>query len=72
MRANLLNKADENGATPLMFAAQNGWRDVVEMMVNDGADVRAKDKNGLTARALAKSAGYGDLAVYLQGVEQQQ
>ena len=37
-----------DGATPLYIASQNGHSDVAAYLVEQGADVAAKDKNGFT------------------------
>jgi ankyrin repeat protein len=53
-----VNSADDNGRTPLMYAAQAGSQQAVERLVNNHhADVNAKDKNDQTA--LMKSAIMG-------------
>jgi ankyrin repeat protein len=49
----IANKADvmtreENGGTPLHFAAESGNKDVAEVLIAHGADVNAKDKSGRT------------------------
>ena len=44
---------DDNGVTPLMFAALNGHTDMVEFPISNGAEVDKRDNNGLTALTLA-------------------
>jgi serine/threonine-protein phosphatase 6 regulatory ankyrin repeat subunit A/serine/threonine-protein phosphatase 6 regulatory ankyrin repeat subunit B len=43
----------ENGWTALMWAAEKGDKEVCELLISKGADVNAKDKNGLTPLHLA-------------------
>src|ERR1039458_6110757 len=41
---------DDNGATPLLLAAQaNGNPEVIKVLAKAGADLNAKDSNGCTA-----------------------
>ncbi len=42
------------GRTPLMFAARTGHRKLVELLLEKGADVNARDQTGKTARQLAE------------------
>ena len=40
----LARAIDDEGATALHHAAFNGYRDIVEMLLNAGADINARDK----------------------------
>jgi len=40
---------------PLMFASQNGHRDIAALLLEKGADVSAKRKDDATALTLAKA-----------------
>jgi len=41
-------KDEARGLTPLHFATQNGQKEIVELLIADGADVNAKMNNGMT------------------------
>ena len=45
----LINTPAKHGVTPLMYAAQNGYLEVVKEFLDRGADIDARDKNGDTA-----------------------
>ena len=47
-----INVPDDNGRTPLMYAAAKGNEDTVRMLITGGADVNA-DVNGVTAVQMA-------------------
>ncbi|MBE6418000.1 MAG: hypothetical protein E7033_05990 [Akkermansiaceae bacterium] len=51
-----INAPDENGYTPLHLAAQRGAADLVQVLLQAGADVLAKDTLGRTAVAFADDA----------------
>ena len=55
---NLVNNA---GMTPLMFAAQRGYRDIVERLLARGGDVNLRANSGATALTLAVVGGYRDV-----------
>lgn len=44
----------ETGGTPLIFAARYGTSKVVEVLLDAGAEINAKDKNGRTALSAAR------------------
>ena len=44
------NVTDNQGRTPLMWAAKSGLPDLVERLLKSGADPKRKDKDGKTAR----------------------
>ncbi|GJQ88173.1 putative helicase [Trypoxylus dichotomus] len=54
------------GYTSLMVAAAKGKRDVVETLLNMGADVSIKCKKGYTAAGYGHSFGYDDVADLLE------
>ena len=49
------------GATPIIWAAQNGEIEVVETLMGNGANIYSKDKNGLTA--IMKALQHGHLQI---------
>lgn len=60
-----LNVQDENGLTPLMAAVQEGNLEMVEYLIDQGADVLLKNKNGQTAIDIATQEGQDDIKRYL-------
>ena len=62
--ANIEGK-NESGMTPLLLAASNGTEDIVRELLNQGADVRSRDKHQRTALHLAILAA--DLAILKSG-----
>ena len=44
---------DKSGSTPLHDAAQGAHKEIVELLIANGADVNAKDEDGLTPLDLA-------------------
>ena len=68
-RKRILNAADENGATALMFVALSGWTDLASGLLIQGADPRIPDKSGRLASDYASAAGYTELASYLRTAE---
>jgi serine/threonine-protein phosphatase 6 regulatory ankyrin repeat subunit B len=50
------NETDANGNTPLMLAARFGAFQVIEPLLNGGADVKARNKDGWTALRHAKES----------------
>jgi len=70
-RAIQRNRADVNareqryGDTALMWAAVAGRVDVVRLLIEAGADVRAVDDEGVTALDLARANGHTEVAAAL-------
>ncbi len=61
----LVNSKDNEDATPLLWAAQIGSTNVVDLLLNHGADVNAKGKNGATSLELAAGKGSKDVVELL-------
>ena len=57
-----VNAKDNNGWTPLRWAASEGHADAARLLVDAGADVNAKDNNGWTPLRWAASEGHADVA----------
>ncbi|CAK4098111.1 unnamed protein product [Aphanomyces euteiches] len=51
----------EEGATPLILAAQNGFADVVKELLAHGADINQTMKAGATALNMASERGHLDV-----------
>ncbi len=60
-----VNKRDEWGRTPLMYAADKGHTDCVEYLLQNGAQLLA-DFNHMTAFDLASRRGHGSTVKLLQ------
>jgi ankyrin repeat protein len=55
-------KLDPLGTTPLHHAAGWGHKDIVELLIAEGADVNAKDDDGGTPLHEAAGGGYKEIA----------
>lgn len=53
---------DEQDGSPLHYAAENGEKAAVELLLDYGAPINAKDHNNDTALTIALRYGYSDLA----------
>ncbi|KAF7250297.1 Ankyrin repeat family A protein 2 [Varanus komodoensis] len=58
---NVINHTDEEGFTPLMWAAAHGQIAVVEFLLQNGADPQILGKGRESALSLACSKGYTDI-----------
>ena len=56
-----LNRPDEDGFTPLMVAAEGKSPEIVNLLVDNGADVNAKNKIGQTTLIIALEKGEKDI-----------
>mmetsp|Transcript_26164 Transcript_26164/g.26400 ORF Transcript_26164/g.26400 Transcript_26164/m.26400 type:complete len:233 (+) Transcript_26164:197-895(+) len=64
--ADAANSVDSNnGNTPIHIASQNGHLNLVEMLIEKGADVNLKNKKGNTALHMALSYDYYDCCLAL-------
>ena len=46
---NKINQKDKYGKNPLIYAAENGYYDMVETLIERGADINVMDNTGKTA-----------------------
>ena len=58
-----VNAKDDRGNTPLDYAAYGGSKEVAELFIAEGADVKAKNKNGFLCilrlgKTIRKSPNY--------------
>ncbi len=60
----------ENGITPLHYEACTGDVNMVKALLNAGADIEAKDKNGATPLDCAKDEGHTDVVNILKEAAQ--
>jgi hypothetical protein len=44
----LVNSQNDNGNYPLHLAARNGIREIIELLIDNGADCNSKDNTGET------------------------
>ncbi|XP_059489715.1 uncharacterized protein LOC132204878 [Neocloeon triangulifer] len=63
-----VNKQDENGDTPLILAAKNSSREIIQILVENNADLSAMDSNGDDALHLACKSGKLENVQYLLGL----
>ena len=61
----IINMEDGNGNTPLMYAAENGNKDIVKLLIDKGANVNKQDKNGKTPLMYAVVKGNKDIVKLL-------
>ena len=61
----LVNVKDDNGNTPMMWAAKKGFIDIVKLLGNAGARVNTTNKDNWTALCFAASNNRPQVAEYL-------
>ncbi|EGT53753.1 hypothetical protein CAEBREN_29354, partial [Caenorhabditis brenneri] len=58
-RSNAIDKATETTLeTPLTIACANGHRDIVELLLKEGANIEHRDKKGFSPLIIASTAGH--------------
>ena len=60
-----VNKSDDDGSTPLHYAALLGSTPLATLLADRGADRSLKDGDGNTAADVARSEGHSSLAELL-------
>jgi ankyrin repeat protein len=61
-----VNAADSDGRTPLMYAALYNRPTAVRLLLKGGANIKAKDKGGMTALDLAEQFGNKEIIIRLR------
>ena len=66
-RGGKINDIDSHESwTPLMFAATEGHRDVVQYLLSNGANPKAEDVDGETAATFARQRGFSEVAAMIE------
>lgn len=65
-----VNAVDDQGLTPLMFAAMHGEREALTYLLDRGARDDLVDHRGRTAAEIADECGRREIAILLSGREQ--
>ena len=66
------NLHNDNGYTPLQYAAMRGNPQMLELFIRNGSDVSALSKEGESAMELALKMGHGEAAEVLRKARQEQ
>ncbi len=61
----IFDKADDDGFTPLMVAAQNGDINIIELLLIHGAEINAKNDKNHSALSLAIVNQHDDAVEFL-------
>lgn len=64
-----MNRADDDGMTPLHASASEGQLEVVQVLLNFGACGTRARKDGVTASQLAAENGHLDIAHLLESFQ---
>jgi len=66
-----IDVATAGGTTPLLISTQKGHTEVVKLLLRHGANIKARLKDGTTARVIAEASGFTALANLLRAEETQ-
>ena len=61
-----LDDRDSSGMTPLMLAAREGHKEIVQILIDEDIDVNRKNGK-MTALTLAREGGHADIVDLLKG-----
>jgi len=61
-----LDLMDETGRTALMYAAEYGYIEIAEFLIDKGADINAKTRYSYTCLMYAERNGYSDIVELLK------
>ena len=64
--ANINDIDSHESWTPLMFAAAEGYSDVVQYLLSNGANPKAEDVDGETAATFARQRGFAEVAAIIE------
>jgi ankyrin repeat protein len=63
-----INAVDTDKNTALHYAARKGKKEIVELLINQGAQINLQNKDGYTALILASYLGFEEIVELLVGV----
>jgi ankyrin repeat protein len=61
-----IDKAKDNGATPLLMASQKGHVDTVRLLLEKGASIDKAWNNGTTPLTIARKKGHSEIVHLLE------
>jgi len=61
-----INSSDNRGRTPLMYAAEYGYYDIIQLLAKKGANIKARDNEDKTALFLAQDGQHTGAALLLE------
>ena len=61
-----LDDVDADNRTALIWAVENGYPEIVSLLIDAGADIDVEDANGRTALVLAEEAGKTEIALLVR------
>jgi hypothetical protein len=65
-----VNQQDVRGYTALIVAARAGFMEIVELLLENRADPRLLDREGISASAHARNLGYSDIEATIERYHQ--